>query len=78
MFHTCPMLADIAPLLAHQGGWDELAMVILPVALVASLLIVANRRAKAQLSARQADQLDRAAAPQTDPPTPGEPPLAHP
>lgn len=30
---------------AHQGGWDELLMVAVPVAVFALLLRVANRRA---------------------------------
>lgn len=32
-------------LLAHQGGWDEIVMVIAPVGLFSLLLWVANRRA---------------------------------
>lgn len=35
----------VALLLAHQGGWDELLFVLLPIALFAALLAVANRRA---------------------------------
>lgn len=31
--------------LAHQGGWDELLMVLVPIAIFALLLVVANRRA---------------------------------
>ncbi len=31
--------------LAHQGGWDELLFVLVPIALFAGLLAVANRRA---------------------------------
>lgn len=46
--------------LAHQGGWDEIAMVAVPLLLVATLLVVANRRATRE-QARQ-----RAAA-ETDP-----------
>lgn len=30
---------------AHQGGWDEVLMVLAPVAVLAFLLWVANRRA---------------------------------
>jgi hypothetical protein len=41
-------------LLAHQGGWDELLFVLLPIALFAGLLAVANRRASRQ----QAEQDD--------------------
>jgi hypothetical protein len=40
-----------AVLLAHQGGWDETLLVLAPVALVAGLLHVANRRAKQHLAA---------------------------
>ena len=43
-----------ATLLAHQGGWDELLFVLLPIALFAGLLAVANRRASRQ----QAEQRD--------------------
>ncbi len=31
--------------LAHQGGWDELLWVAAPLAIVAGLLFLANRRA---------------------------------
>ena len=31
--------------LAHQGGWDEIGFVLVPIALFALLLAVANRRA---------------------------------
>ena len=31
--------------LAHQGSWDELGLVLAPMALLAALLWVANRRA---------------------------------
>ena len=31
--------------LAHQGGWDEILLVLAPIALFAVLLYVANRRA---------------------------------
>ena len=39
------ILADAWGLLAHQGGWDEMLMVIVPVAAFAALLYGANRRA---------------------------------
>jgi hypothetical protein len=32
-------------MLAHQGGWDEMLMVLVPIAIFAALLVVANRRA---------------------------------
>jgi hypothetical protein len=35
----------IAALLAHQGGWDEILFVAVPIAIFGGLLVVANRRA---------------------------------
>lgn len=37
----------VVALLAHAGGWDELAFVALPIALFAGLLTIANHRARA-------------------------------
>lgn len=31
--------------IAHQGGWDEILMVVGPLAAIAGLLVVAKRRA---------------------------------
>jgi len=31
--------------LAHQGGWDEILLVLVPVSVFALLLAIANRRA---------------------------------
>jgi hypothetical protein len=39
--------------IAHQGGWDELLLVALPVGLFAILLFVANRKAQSQLDAEE-------------------------
>jgi cyanate permease len=39
--------------LAHQGGWDETLLVLAPVAVVAVVLWLANRRAKRLLADRQ-------------------------
>jgi hypothetical protein len=39
--------ATAAQVLAHQGGWDEILMVLVPIAIFALLLVVANRRANA-------------------------------
>ena len=41
--------------LAHQGGWDEMLFVALPLGLFAFLLYIANRKAQAQLDAEDAD-----------------------
>lgn len=35
----------IAYLLAHQGGWDEILLVAGPIAVLAGLLRLANKRA---------------------------------
>lgn len=40
-----PLDTSIAAVLAHQGGWDEMLMVVVPVGAFAGLLYVANRRA---------------------------------
>ena len=45
---------------AHQGGWDEILFVALPIGLFAFLLFIANRRAQAQLDAE--DDEDETAA----------------
>lgn len=42
--------------LAHQGGWDELLFVALPLGLFAFLLFIANRKAQAQLDAEEHEQ----------------------
>jgi hypothetical protein len=42
--------------LAHQGGWDEILFVLLPIALFAGLLAIANRRASRDQAAREGDQ----------------------
>lgn len=45
--------------LAHQGGWDELLFVLVPIALFAGLLAIANRRAvRAQAEHEQQDEPD--------------------
>ena len=45
----------IATLLAHQGGWDEILLVAVPVVVFAALLAVARHRAIAQAKQQQAD-----------------------
>lgn len=37
----------VAAVLAHQGGWDEVLLILTPIALFAALLWLANRRANA-------------------------------
>jgi len=45
-------------ILAHQGGWDEIAMVAGPIAVFAALLAVARRRALRHATPAQADTVD--------------------
>ena len=40
-------------LLAHQGGWDEALLILVPVGVFAALLSLANKRAKAVQRQRQ-------------------------
>ena len=42
--------------LAHQGGWDEMLFVALPLGLFAFLLFIANRKAQAQLDEEERDE----------------------
>jgi hypothetical protein len=53
----------VGHILAHQGGWDEMLMVAVPVGIFALLLRAANRRAT-----RLAEQDDD--APERNPPQP--------
>jgi hypothetical protein len=41
-------------ILAHQGGWDEILLVLTPIALFAGLLWLANIRANRELQRRRA------------------------
>lgn len=43
----------IALMLAHQGGWDEILLVLTPIALFAGLLWLANARANRELRRRR-------------------------
>ena len=56
-----PDVADVtgaSALMAHQGGWDEILLVVGPLAVVAGLLWLANKRVSAQLEAAQGDEGD--------------------
>jgi hypothetical protein len=47
-----------AALLAHQGGWDEILLVIAPMVVVAGLLWIAKRRVDRAAASRRSDPLD--------------------
>ena len=55
-------MPDVSLVLAHQGGWDEILLVLTPIGLFAGLLWLANRRANRELARRRAaadaDQAD--------------------
>ncbi len=57
---SSPTLALPAPagLLAHQGGWDEILLVVGPLALVGLALWIANRRVSAQLDQDRSELQD--------------------
>lgn len=55
-----------AALIAHQGGWDELLFVLLPIGLFAVLLAVANRRAGRMQSDQRARDDTGTAPPERD------------
>ncbi len=40
-----PTMLAVDHLLAHQGGWDEIALVAGPIVILGALLWLANRRA---------------------------------
>lgn len=46
-------MSTAADVVAHQGGWDEMLFVGLPIALFAGLLAIANRRAARQQAERE-------------------------
>lgn len=48
------MMTAVAYLLAHQGGWDEILLVLTPIALFTGLLWLANARANRELKRRRA------------------------
>jgi hypothetical protein len=45
-------------MLAHQGGWDEILLVLVPVGFIVFLLSVANRRAKRIVRSRGSSPSD--------------------
>ena len=46
----------IAMVLAHQGGWDEVGLVIAPLLVIGVLLFIANRRANRVAEAQRRDE----------------------
>jgi hypothetical protein len=49
-------IISFAGLVAHQGGWDEVLLVGIPILLIIGLLVVAKRRVDAQFGSEQPDE----------------------
>ncbi len=62
----------MSTLVAHQGGWDEILFVMLPIALFAGLLVLANRRAAQGLHDDQAPGPDGPAPSERSPGRPAD------
>jgi len=56
-----------AAVLAHQGGWDEVVLVLLPLVVLAGLLRMARRRALQETEEGDDHVADGAAARPPDP-----------
>ena len=48
-------MAAAPALLAHQGGWDEILLIVGPMAAIAALLVIAKRRVDAAANQRTDD-----------------------
>jgi hypothetical protein len=53
-------VTGLALVLAHQGGWDEMLFVLVPIAVFAWLLSLANRRAIREQANREETDPDPA------------------
>jgi hypothetical protein len=51
---------------AHQGGWDEVLLVVGPLVIIGGLLHLANRRLKKRLAELEADPHAEGADPSRD------------
>ncbi len=68
MKSAAPAFADVADvaLFGHQGGWDEILLVVGPLAVVAGLLWLANKRVTAQLEAAEQEAAEQGATPSAE------------
>jgi hypothetical protein len=57
------MTASNIALLAHQGGWDEILLVVGPIAVIVGLLAIVKKRLDRSIALRnsQVDPLDQGA-----------------
>ncbi|HEY4378662.1 MAG TPA: hypothetical protein VGM93_15950 [Acidimicrobiales bacterium] len=56
-------LTAAAYVFAHQGGWDEMLFVLVPIGFFVALLRMANKRAEAIQAERLAEHPERPADP---------------
>ncbi len=47
---TATLATPVSPLLAHQGGWDEILLVAGPIAVIVVLLAIVKRRIDAKFA----------------------------
>ena len=55
LLHSFPEIGSSGHILAHEGGWDEILLVGGPLATIALLLWIANRRVAAKLAEQAAE-----------------------
>ena len=60
MRRPCETYEVMPTILAHQGGWDEALMVLVPIGLFIGVLAVANRRAKKMQAERDGNPANSA------------------
>ena len=63
------MTPAIGWLAAHQGGWDELLFVLVPIGLFGGLLAIANKRASSVQAERDSIDVDPDVDGDSDPAT---------
>ena len=59
-------MARSTPMIAHQGGWDEMLLVLGPIAVIVGLLMLARKRVDAS-AARTAPKSAKQEAPKVEP-----------
>lgn len=52
------MTPTVSAVLAHQGGWDEILLVLGPIAVVGGLLLLARKRVEHAARAAHDDPVD--------------------
>lgn len=65
-------MESLAVVIAHQGGWDEILMVLAPVAIVAWLLRLAKRRVSRAEEAAAGDHPTGEVPADASPPSPDD------